>query len=525
MKNYVIQQLHSQNGIQRDGTRYDSKNYIDGQWCRFYEGDPRKMGGYEVIDIGNDEIARDLFSVPRDNSIDLYIGRASSLNVVNINVHGGAGTEVDRTPTIGFAPDPNNVWDFDLFTNTGGGDVSSSIVAQVAPSGSDISSTIEGNIYYGDVDSAAPLTLILDSDSAPVLCSGGIVFSSPVMVAYGNDGLMRWSEEGNITDWHALGGPDPKFLVIANTKLVKAYRTRGGGTPTLLIWSLNSLSRAVYTLVGTPPIATFVSDTVEDDITILSADSIVKYNQQFWWVGTDQFYFFNGIVQKLKNTMNNDWFFENINLEKREKVWGLAIPRFKEIWWFYVRLNVNGVARPEECNAAVIYNIEEDAWYDTLISRSAGVQASIYPYPLMADSELVETFTSQGPVFTYPIWTHEVGTDRKVNGNSFAIDSYFETHQLDLWSNDGTSSNLLRNRRVAPDFRQLGDMSVQINTQMYPNSPIVTYGPYPFSITTEKLDFASQGGLVSFLFRSNVAGGFYQGGKILYFYEKGDTLK
>lgn len=517
MKNYIIVPIKFKNGIQRDGTAYNSQSCINGQWVRFYEGAARKMGGYKVTDSGNTEIIRTLFVVPRTGSIDLYLGRPSSLSYLNISVSGAAGVEIDRTPTSGFTSNPNNVWTIDLFTNSENGIITSFIVAQVAPNGVDISNTTEGPLYYGGINDNIPLVPILDENNDPVVASGGIVFSSPVMVAYGNDGVIRWCEEGDITNWPALNSSNAKFLVVANTKIVKAYRNRGGNSPSLLLWSLNSLSRATYGTIGSQN--TFTSTTIEDDISIMSSNCIIKYNQMFFWIGVDQFYFFNGIVQKLENTMNNDWFFQNVNLSQRQKIWGVAMPRFKEIWWFYPRGN------SLECNAAIIYNLEEQIWYDTLIDRSAGVSTSIYPYPLFAGSASIRLITQTGPVQVYPIWTHEFGTNRVEGTNEFAIDSYYETNQIDLWSQNPQESAYLRNRRIAPDFVQVGTMYATINTQKYPNSPIVSEGPFPFTNSTEKIDYSSQGGIVSFLFRSNEVNGFYQSGKSLYFLEKGDTFK
>ena len=83
-------------------------------------------------------------------------------------------------------------------------------------------------------------------------------------------------------------------------------------------------------------------------------------------------------------------------------------------------------------------------------------------------------------------------------------------------------------------------MSVTINGQTYPNDPSVADGPYPFFgnaynlasdgaalpvPATPYIDFASQGGIVSFTFESYANGGFYQCGKPLYLYDIGDTLK
>jgi hypothetical protein len=518
MKNYNIIPIKFQMGIQRDGTPYDAKSCINGQWVRFYENAARKMGGYKITDIGNSEIVRTMFVSPRTSSIDVYLGRQSSLSKINITISGETTAEIDRTPLTGFSPNPNNLWCFDLFTNSESGIVTSQIVAQVSQSGQDISSVHEGPIFHGSISNNLPLEQLFYDDNTPVLASGGIIYVSPIMVAYGNDGALHWSDPttGDITKWDKAN-----FSIVANTKLVKAYRTRGNATPSILVWSLNSLVRASFQTVGSSTQLTFVGTTIEDDISILSTNCIIKYNQMFFWIGVDQFYFFNGIVQKLKNTMNNDWFFQNVNLSQRQKIWGVSIPRFKELWWFYPRGN------SIECNAAIIYNLESESWYDTEISRSSGVGTSLYPYPLFTSSVTTQTQTNQGVITTYPLWTHEIGTNRVENNNVFPINSYFETNQTDLWSSNIEVSCLIRNRRIAPDFVQPSNtsMTVTVNTQKYPSSPIVSDGPHTFSNITEKIDLSSQGGIVSFLFQSNQVDGFYQSGKTLFFFEKGDTFK
>ena len=44
-------------GIKRDGTVLEGQNYIDGQWCRFQRGRPRKIGGYQAVTSTVPEVA------------------------------------------------------------------------------------------------------------------------------------------------------------------------------------------------------------------------------------------------------------------------------------------------------------------------------------------------------------------------------------------------------------------------------------------------------------------------------------
>lgn len=515
MKNYITRPLISKPGIQRDGTPYASQSYIDGQWCRFYMGRPRKIGGYKLIDIGNIERIRSLFAVPRPNRIDAYLGRESTLSYNSFDFNGNGSGEIDRTP-VSYVPNPNNIWDMDLFT-TVDPTLTRFIVASAIPNGNDISNSINGNIYYGNTINNLPLTQIFDTATNPVQVSGGVVFSSPVMVAYGNDGFMQWSNSGDITTW------DPNNnIVIDNTKIIQIYRTRGGTNPQLLAWTLGSLLNLTYTDGGTA--GSFSSSTIQDNITVMSPRSIIQYNQQFFWIGIDQFYFFNGIVQRLENSMSSDWFFQNVNLQQRSKVWGMVVPRYKELWWFYPRGE-----NQTECNACIIYNTELNVWYDSFIDRASGLSTSIFPLPLMASSVKESVPSGRGIINNYGLWMHEFGVDLENSSIKYAIDSFYETHLHTLFESNPEMNRLLRTRRIEPDFAQKMDMTVTINNRMFPsdsveNGLVIQSGPYTFTPDTQKIDCdGNQGRLVSYVFDSNVAGGNYQAGQTLLDYEIGDV--
>ena len=125
---HIIDILSPQPGIQRDGTKFDTKLCIDGQWVRFYRGRPKKIGGQLLLDPGNNEIIRNIYNVDQQNDItDCYLGRPSSLSVASIS-NNNALPEFDRTP-VGFVTNPNNNWTFDRYTVL---DVVSSTVNLVA---------------------------------------------------------------------------------------------------------------------------------------------------------------------------------------------------------------------------------------------------------------------------------------------------------------------------------------------------------------------------------------------------------
>ncbi len=531
MSNYNVIPLLAKPGIQRDGTQYNSKAYIDGQWVRFSleEGTlpavPNKIGGYKIIDKGDGAIIRTLFDVPGSNSVDKYMGRFNSLKYQHFDFNGLGTGEIDRTPltgplALGFHPDPNNLWDFDLFANTDNPQ-DPIIVAHVAHNANDVGNTIQGPIFYGDtvgLNKNLPLTQIFDTLENPVMVSGGIVYAPPLMVAYGNNGRIIWCEPGQITVWPA--GEAGNFQFISNTKILYMANYRG-----LLAWTTNSLISLAYIPSVEGPNA-FATTTIDSTITVMSPRSIVSYKQQFFWIGTDQFYFFNGVVQRLKNTMQTDWFFKNVNFAQRAKVWGMVIPGQREIWWFYPRGD-----DATECTHVIIYNEELDCWYDSEIGRAAGTSPSgSFPFPTMTDTQKLQIITRIGFTDVYPLWMHEFGYNKTIDeDNISSIDSFIETPIFSLFDSDPKINRLTRVRRIETNFLQNGNMTVTVKNRMFAsdttiNGKLITSGPYTFDRDTQKVDdINSQGRLVSVVFRSNELDGAYKMGKTLLCFDIGDV--
>ncbi|CAB5227613.1 hypothetical protein UFOVP1521_67, partial [uncultured Caudovirales phage] len=110
----IVIPLDSKIGIKRDNTSYNSEYYTDGQWCRFYDNSPKKMGGYKLIYSGTSEVIRTLYEFNNSATVNVYLGREiSGISFLNINSNGVViGVEIIRTPS-GYIPASGNVWTFD----------------------------------------------------------------------------------------------------------------------------------------------------------------------------------------------------------------------------------------------------------------------------------------------------------------------------------------------------------------------------------------------------------------------------
>ncbi len=363
----------------------------------------------------------------------------------------------------------------------------------------------------------------------PLAVSGGLVVVGQFLMLFGNEGNVAWSAAGNPFQF-----PGAYVQSISRTKIIQGMSTRGSGIPSVLFWSLDAVILGQYQQVtdqtsgSSIVLDQFVFNTLRQDVSILSAASVVEFNQNFYWVGSDQFYVYTGIVQTLPNSMNLDWFFNNINPDQMAKVWGLAIPRYEEIWWFYPR----GTAT--ECTHAVIYNVREKIWYDTPLARSCGVTPSSFQTPIMTDSVSSPLRVGQTTTEVYGLWAHEYGTDvQYLDQRPREIASSFTTHVFALPELTGQDSQILT-RRIEPDFYQptpsddptfKNPMTLTLLTRGYANSPIVASQPYSFDNTTPYFDLFVQGGLVQYRFLSSVVGGNYQLGKVLLTYSLGDIRR
>ena len=572
-------------GIQRDGTLFDAPTYVDGSWVRFQRGRPRKVGGYNAIFQNATGISRGMIMSSYNNVNYVYSGYNAGLQYWSTSTQGGVGSGPYSITMSGFTSSTNNLWQFDIgYDSNGGGattivahpgqnlnDISSTIntpvlygtfpAGNLAPVGQFTASvsltngsptgTITGVnalVYPGQLVSGTSIstgttvltsvvtggntivtlsanytgttgtqTLTFDNQ---ISVSGGCCIIYPYLFVYGNNGLIQNSSAGNFQNWVAA---DANANNVATGKIVKGLPVRGGTTsPSGLFWSLDSLIRVSYApqTVGTST-TYWIYDQISTQSSLLSSNSIIEYDGLYYWCGTDRFLMYNGVVQEIKNDMNMNYFFDNLNYAQRQKVWVSKVPRWGEIWWFYPKGNAT------ECTDAIIYNVRDKVWYDAGQAlgarRSAGVFTEVFRFPIWAGNDI-----SSG---TTILWQHETGTDQIYQNTQTAIESYFETNNLG-WVTGGPmastqtaigSNNWMRIERVEPDFVQSGEMNLYVTGKGYANDDDVTSGPHVFDPTTLKIDLREQRRELRLRFESNVVNGNYECGNILVSVEIGDV--
>jgi hypothetical protein len=502
---YTIKSLP---GIKRDGTKFENGFYVDGQWCRFQRGLPRKMWGYKRINDQLPEISRGISTYNENGLLYILSGGNAFLTQLTVNASGTVTTFSNRTPA-GFSSNTSHLWTFDTSFDSVGVTPGSYIMAHPGLNLADIDSTATSNLYWGLVNGTSALTL----NTAPAV-SGGVVGLYPYVFVYGSDGFVAWNVPNNPDDWVGSGSGQ---AYVTSQKIVAALPLRAGpgNAPAGLFWSLDSLVRATFVGGG----AIFQFDTISSQSSILSSQGVIEYDGIFYWAGVDRFLQFNGVVREIPNQLNQNWFFDNLNYAQRQKVFAYKVPRFGEIWWCYPRGDAT------ECTHAVIYNVRENTWYDTKLpgkGRSAGKFANIYQYPILTG---VDQNATTGD---YKVWQHETGVD-EVDGTIInSIPSYFETADISLVADQQQPKNRsLRCSMVEPDFIQVGDMSCEITGRANARGPEVTSDPkvFPDTATTPQeqvIFFKEIRREMRFKFQSNTVGGDYQMGQCIAHIEVAD---
>jgi hypothetical protein len=466
--------LDTKPGIQRDGTTFDADCYQDGRWVRFQRGRPRKIGGYREIVNDLAGPSRGVYLNPQQNFNNVFNGYSGGLQVLPIN-NSGIGSGISDFTLTGFTANANNLWQFDTFydgtgagtnlllahpgrnlalidnnTNTPvlGGDINGTTlnpigvftaVATTITSGSASITMSAVNTQIGagqlvtgtgipvgaTVVSIASTTLIISAPATAngsaitltfdnqISVSGGVVSLHPYVFVYGNNGLIKNCSAGNVNDWVSA---DANEVSVATGKIVQGLPVRGGSNaPSGLFWSLDSLIRVSFIGgTGTPP-QYWRYDLISSQSSILSSQSVIEYDGVYYWCGVDRFLLYNGVVKEIPNTFNQNYFFDNLNYEQREKIWVTKVPRFGEIWWFYP----SGTAT--ECNNAVIYNTRENVWYDAGFAvgaqRSAGYFSQVFHYPITSDWNvnatggiLTATITNAGSGYTNGVYNNKALT-------------------------------------------------------------------------------------------------------------------
>ena len=292
-------------------------------------------------------------------------------------------------------------------------------------------------IYYWDKTNgltarAVELNSLTNSDLAPTVATQVLVSDRDRhIIAFGCDPesdigtqdplLIRFSSQESLTDWRTTATNTAGELRLGSgSEIVCAVETR----QQVLVYTDTSL----YTLQFLGPPITFGVNLISENISIRSPKASIAIEDTVFWMGINDFYFYNGAVQKLPCTVR-DYVFSDLNVAQAQKVFSAANAGFSEVWWFYCS------ASSDELDKYVVFNYEQKVWYVGSLVRTAWMDRGVRELPIAASTDGY-------------LYNHETGDDDGSTNPVSAISAHVESSQIDIGEGDRFSFI----SRIIPDL-------------------------------------------------------------------------
>jgi hypothetical protein len=297
----------------------------------------------------------------------------------------------------------------------------------------------DGGVYYWDKSAyaatyarAIALSAVSGADDAVPTIAKNILVSDRDrhVIAFGCDPeddigtqdplLIRFSHQETVNTWESTSTNTAGSLRLGSgSEIVTAIETR----QQIIVFTDVSLHAMQF--LGPP--FTYGIDLISENITVISPLSAKAVDDFVFWMGVEDFYVYDGRVQKLPCAVKS-YIFNDINLFQKEKIFAALNSSFNEIWWFYPS------GDSDTNDRYVIYNHVEQAWSYGTMARSAWLDRGITNNPIAAGLD------------NY-LYTHEYGLDDGSTSPASAITSYVESSQLDI----GEGDKFVFIRRLVPD--------------------------------------------------------------------------
>lgn len=490
-------------GIKRDGTKFQSDYCTDGFWVRFQRGKIRRMGGTKGAQAELD-MARvtDMLITPNTDRSEMLVFLCGE-GGISVQVNSPAWDLVSNHTLLAAELENSTMWDIETVIDVPG--QRTYIVFMQTKNALDINANTNAIFFRKDLrvatDNAAIVAMIIPGVEAD--SNSGLVFAAPYLFIYGSNGNVQYSKTNNAFDFRE--GDGSGSLTISTDKVIYAAPIRGGeNSPTILFWTLSSVVRVTNVRQNVQDF--FRNDVLSNSSSIISSKCVVEYDGLFFWPGTERFFVYNGVVQEMDNQINLNYFYDNVDMDRRQQIFGVKQTKYGEIWWFYPERGVEGAN-----SRALIYNKRENSWYDTAISRTAGVFSSDFGFMSTYGKFIVPPPNADEVNVWWHDWQlepNERGYDSQ-NGEEIIgeITSNITTPTISWASfppkfNIGDKSSKLVNRwidlqRIEPDFVKYTDdeagIRIRVNTQEYALSPVVSTNYNIITDTTGKVDMRVQG--------------------------------
>jgi len=221
--------------------------------------------------------------------------------------------------------------------------------------------------------------------------------------------LIRFSDQESLTTWDPTTQNTAGDLRVGTgSEIICAVETR----QQILVFTDASVHAMQY--LGPP--FTFGINQLSENTTIMGPNAAVSVDDNVFWMGSRDFYVYNGQVSKLPCSVLS-YVFNDFNYNQNEKVASASNSAFSEIWWFYPS------SSSSEIDRYVVYNYQQNIWYYGTLTRTAWQDRGLQAYPVAAGTDGY-------------LYLQENGQNDGSTNPSTAITSYIESSQIDIGDGD-----------------------------------------------------------------------------------------
>ena len=338
-----------------------------------------------------------------------------------------------------------------------------------------------GAIYYHDTSDgvetrAVALTGIAGANLVPTICLGVTVSETDRhLIVLGSDPisgtsrtgvldpmLISFSDQENLTDFEPLETNTAGSLRLSEGSLIVGSVKARQET---LIWT----DTALYSMSFIGPPFTFGLNLINNNTGLISPNGAVTSPGGVYWMGYDNFYVYNGSVQKVPCSVLS-YVFDDINSGQAYKIIAYTNNDHDEVGWFYPS------SSSEEVDRYVVYDYNDNVWTYGELSRTAWIDEGTVNYPRA---------TSNGYLYE-----HEFGYN---DDGEPMTNVFIESSDFDI--GDGEQFAFIS--RVIPDIKFLnnsssGKVNIVLKTRNFPGDSLTTNSTSSIASTTQQVHIRSR---------------------------------
>ena len=332
-----------------------------------------------------------------------------------------------------------------------------------------------GELFYWDKTDgvqtrAVALTGISGASFVPTICLGVtvsetdrhvIVLGADPIVGGARTGvldpmLVSFSDQENPLQFEPLDTNTAGDLRLSEGSLIVGSVKARQET---LIWT----DTALYSMAFIGPPFTFGLNLINNNTGLISPNGAITSPNGVYWMGYDNFYVYNGSVQKVPCSVLS-YVFDDLNSGQVYKINAFTNNAHDEIGWFYPSANSTEVDR------YVVYDYNDNVWSYGELSRTAWLDEGTVDYPRAVSENY--------------LYEHEFGFND--DGNPMT-NVFIESSDFDI----GDGEQYAFFSKIIPDIKFLnnsggGKVNLVLKTRDFPGDTLTTNSTNAIASTTQQ---------------------------------------